>query len=320
MTRPMTQESAGALRALWFDYLDAVAPVRPRLHRFCLRLTGSAWDAEDLLQDTLLRGFGAIGRGDLHGGHSAVSNVAAYLSRIAVNLWIDGQRRERPGEAEDAGAPDTPVLTRGAGAALFDRAAPQERAAIVLKDVFDFSLEEIADLLSTSVGAVKSALHRGRANLETRRDAPPRNAASPELIDRFMAAFNARDVAAVTALLLEQVTISVPGVGGERGRDAVWIAASMSHGAIHVERRRFADEWIVAHIGGGTLVTATRLEESGGLIARATSYVHCPETLAVIAAELGLAAVAADYHQPPEILARMVAGTVLPWRVIPAGG
>ena len=60
---------------------------------------------------------------------------------------------------------ETPPITQAAGTALFERTSPQERAAVVLKDAFDFSLEEIAGLLSTSVGAVKSALHRGRDRL-----------------------------------------------------------------------------------------------------------------------------------------------------------
>jgi DNA-directed RNA polymerase specialized sigma24 family protein len=65
--QPTSDEMARQLRAAWFTYVDTIEPVRAALYRYCRRLTRDVWEAEDLLQDTLLRGFGAIGRGDLHG-------------------------------------------------------------------------------------------------------------------------------------------------------------------------------------------------------------------------------------------------------------
>jgi RNA polymerase sigma-70 factor (ECF subfamily) len=92
------------------------------------------------------------------------------------------------------------------------------KAAVVLKEVFDFTLEQIAEVLSTTVGAVKSALHRGRTRLQEvlgmRR---VHRAPSRELLDRFVAALNARDVEAVTDLLLDNTTLEVCGIGSERG-------------------------------------------------------------------------------------------------------
>src|SRR5689334_13506510 len=100
MGDPITEDSARAMRKLWFDYLDAMGTIRPRLHACCLRLTGSVWDAEDLVQDTLLRGFGIIGRGDMNPARGPVGlrwfdKPEAYLCRIATNLWIDRVRRGR---------------------------------------------------------------------------------------------------------------------------------------------------------------------------------------------------------------------------------
>jgi hypothetical protein len=88
----------------------------------------------------------------------------------------------------------------------------------VLKDVFDFSAEEIAVMLSTTVGAIKSALHRGRASLEQTHKESPASLRLPskELIDRVVAAFNARDVDGMMAPLLENVTLEVPGAAGVR--------------------------------------------------------------------------------------------------------
>lgn len=264
---PVTDDLARELRAAWFRYLDALEPLRPGLHRYCLRLTGNVWDAEDLVQDALLRGFGALGRGDLHGDTSRVANPRAYLLRIASNLWIDARRRaardpslvahaEVVAEA-DAGA------AREAAEALFERAAPQQRAAIVLKDVFDFTLEEIAELLSTSVGAVKSALHRGRERLK---EPPMRKSSfargpSRALVDRFVDAFNARDVERVTGVLLETVSIEVQGVGGGRGRDGNWATSSLADEGIRAEAREFQGEWIVLRLRGA----ASRPELDGVL-------------------------------------------------------
>src|SRR5262249_1905490 len=142
------------------------------------------------------------------------------------------------------------ILTKGAAGRLFDRTSPQERAAVVLKDVFDFSLEEIADLLATSVGAVKSALHRGRERLDEKFERlPPRGIpASPELIDRFIEAFRSRDIGAVTSLLLESVTYEVQGVGFERGRKGEWININIGNQRIEGvrgERHLVEGEWVV---------------------------------------------------------------------------
>ena len=93
MTDQLRDDTARLLRRAWFDYLDAIEPLRTPLHAYGLRLTGSVWDAEDLVQETLLKGFAMIGRGDLHGPGSPVANARAYLFRTATNLWIDGERR-----------------------------------------------------------------------------------------------------------------------------------------------------------------------------------------------------------------------------------
>src|SRR5215831_11393701 len=90
---PVSDQTAKLLRAAWFRYLDTVGETRPALYRYCRRMTGNIWDAEDLLQDTLLRGFGAIGRGDVRSKAAQVRGPRAYLFRIATNRWIDQMRR-----------------------------------------------------------------------------------------------------------------------------------------------------------------------------------------------------------------------------------
>jgi RNA polymerase sigma-70 factor (ECF subfamily) len=271
-----------------------------------------------------MKGFSSIGRGDFASEH--VPDARAYLCRIATNAWIDEQRKRSRAQKLSAQAEATsreaPTLTPAASAALFERTSPQERAAVVLKDVFDFSLEEIADILSTSVGAVKSALHRGRERLsEGSQHAPARlKRASTELIDRFMAAFQARDINAVTALLLESVSYEVQGVGTERGRKGIWITINlrnMENEAVRSERRELDGEVVIAGIyrSGDKeyLVSLVRLEESEGKVARVINYFFCPDTLAYAAAAMGYKPPKRDYHQDPETLSRMIADAALPW-------
>ncbi len=323
MTDPVSDETARTLRAAWFQFLDTVADVRPRLHAYCLRLTGTIWDAEDLLQDTLLRSFGAIGRGDLHGTHSRFERPAAYLCQIATNLWIDRCRRNRwkgPAAEREIGkvGEEPAVVTHAAGKALFERASPQQRAAVVLKDVFDFSLSEIAEILATTPGAVKSALHRGRENLaQTPSPIPPRHApASQELIDRSIAAFNARDTAAIVDVLIEGAAWEAQGVGGERGRGTIWLKSERPEGIV-ASRRLIDGVEVVAFTvdtGGRTYLTGLhRIEESEGRIARIVNYHFCPETIAHAAERLGLEASHPPHHQDAETLQRMVASSILPW-------
>ena len=77
-------------RTSWYRYLELIMPFRPDLHRYCRSLTGDLWDAEDLLQDTLMRGFATLGA-----TNHTIDNPRGYLVRIASNLWIDLQRKRK---------------------------------------------------------------------------------------------------------------------------------------------------------------------------------------------------------------------------------
>lgn len=324
---PASDQMAKQLREAWFRYLDTIAPIRPSLYRYCRRITRDIWDGEDLLQETLLKGFGAIGRGDLNGGPGGpVKDSRAYLFRIATNLWIDQVRRSQIPWAADAAEssirPEQAVSAREAVSVLLTHVGPQERAAVMLKDVFDFTLEEIAEMLSSASGAIKSALHRGRSSLEESRDMRRSTfrAPSKQLIDRLVEAFNTRDVDLVTALLVENVTLDVPGVGGERGKNMIWLRTSSEES--RAEAVKYNGEWIVVQWGGPRsapiLVTAERFEEEDGYVTRIREYFYCPETLAEIAAELGSDARPHGYHQDPDVLSSMIGSAVLPWTSTPA--
>src|SRR5262249_29628539 len=140
-------------------------------------------------------------------------------------------------------------------------------------------------------GAVKSALHRGRARLkEIPSMRPVQRAPSKELLDRFAVALNARDVEAVTNLLLDNTTLDVGCIGGERGK-------RMNHHRVSFENAKgtpgraeavsFEGEWLLVVWAGAAanevLINVERLEEEEGHIAHIRSYYFCPEVIAEIA-------------------------------------
>ena len=308
------------LRAAWHRYLDLVAPLRPALHAVCRRLTGNLWEAEDLVQETLLRGFATLGS-----IHHEIENPRAYLLRAATNLWIDAQRR-RTTEAQAldaAGAPNAPAApdagARDAGERLLQRLPPQERAAVVLKDAFDMSLEEIAEILRTTVGAVKAALHRGRGRLAepeggaaSRRPRP-----SQALVDRFVAFYAAADVPGLVALMLDGGSVENVGSSVELGRENFpreggWFQravfghpewpAELQYTGSRLERADFEGEPILLGFatrrGREALEQVLRIEEVDGRIARLRGYSFCPETMREVGERLGLFVRTGLYRYP----------------------
>jgi RNA polymerase sigma-70 factor (ECF subfamily) len=308
------------LRTAWHRYLDLVAPLRPTLHAVCRRLTGNVWEAEDLVQDTLLRAFGTLGA-----IHHEVTNPRAYLLRTATHLWIDALRR-RETEARvlaqvepPAPAVATPGAVRDAGARVLQRLSPQERAAVVLKDAFDMSLEEIADILRTTVAAVKAALHRGRGRLDEPEGGTASRRARPSraLVDRFVALYNAKDLPGLVALMLDGGSVENVGNSIEFGRenfrhpDSWFTHALFGHpewpAAFHftdarLEAADYDGEPVVlgfaSRNGREALMQVMRVEEVDGLIARLRGYSFCPETIREVGAALGLRVRTGIYRYP----------------------
>jgi RNA polymerase sigma-70 factor, ECF subfamily len=201
------RELSTNVQASLHHFLDQFEPLRSELYRYCRHLTRSPWDAEDLAQDTLARAFVTLGR-----MQDPPPNPRAWLFRVASNLWIDQLRRVRTVAArdEDAATGSDPRAAREAAGTLISQLAPQERAAVVLKDVFELSLEEIAEALSTTTGAVKAALHRGRGKL-TALAPDEKPAPSSRVLDAFSAAFNAQNLDGLVALLLDSASVEIVG-------------------------------------------------------------------------------------------------------------
>ena len=322
----LSQELAGEIQQSWHRFLQRTETLRPELHRYCRSLTGSVWDAEDLVQDTLLRGFAKLGEFS-----NPIDNPRAYLFRIATNLWVDSFRRREiavPVEAPWTSSPEQSAEFREAAQQLMNRLPAQERAAVVLKDVLDFRLEEIATILQTTVGAIKSALHRGRGKLANPAASPAGPQPSQALVDRFVEAFNARDLERLTALLLEESVAETVGMGTSYGRKAIsesslYYSLFLEKGEPRAERRTVADEALVvfwySDIEVPTKEDAVRevlrLEEMNGQVARLRYYTFCPETLAEICADQRLPMAGIGYGVwSPEFLSLRKEEEFLKWR------
>ncbi len=314
-------EGARTIRTHWFRYLDTVEPIRAELYGYCHKLTSNIWDAEDLVQDTLLTGFGMAARGDFHGEESPIKSVKAYLFRTATNRWIDLQRRAKfqaSGEShpeEDVSDPDV-LETRDAIARGMQLTSPQEFVALLLKDVYDYSLKDIADFIGTTEGTVKSALNRARKKMqETAADGTNIDPALKQLVEKFVDAMNSGDMDQLINMMSEQIQISVCNVGGGRGREGNWTDSTTSNVlakyaecdgspvVLLFDSRDPENLYDVLRLGGD------------GVVTRITDYCYAPETLRHVAETLGYKCSASYYHQPWEIIENnMVPTTFLPWQ------
>ncbi len=326
-TPTLTDTDAQRSREQWFRYLDVIEPFRGDLHVYCQRLTQTIWDAEDLVQETLLRGFAMTARGDLHGEHSPVRNAKAYLFRVATNQWIDHKRklqRELLQPAIEVAAPQaTDDVLPGIERALQVTSA-QEFAAFVLKEGYDFTLGEIADFVGTSVGTVKSALSRSRHKIATTPSIPsipsmpstltgPVDAENRRVAQQFADAINRQDLDGLMQLMADSMSIVVCNVGGGRGKSGVWTEKSVR--LVGAQYREYQGEALVILTGPSIAANdIVRIEASDGQVVRLTDYCYAPETLAHVAAELGVEMKAKNYHQPAQTLVEMIATTTLPWR------
>lgn len=210
------------------EFLALVGDLRPELHRYCARLTGSVIEGEDVVQDTLAKAFYTLGLG------TTVPPLRPWLFRIAHNAAIDllkshGRRLTDPrDDLEDVAgfddAPDPFVVRAALG--HFVALPLAQRSAVILKDVLGHSLEEAAETMGTSVMAVKALLVRGRAALrlsgvgaaeaeaEHRADARRRDD-----LERYARLFNARDWEGVRALVAEDCRLDLVSKARRRGKE-----------------------------------------------------------------------------------------------------
>ncbi|HEY4087037.1 MAG TPA: RNA polymerase sigma factor [Bryobacteraceae bacterium] len=193
-------EDTGKFEARYLAFLETLGPLRPRLHRYCARMTGSIMDGEDVVQDALFRAYRNLEMWDDN------RPLTPWIFRIAHNQCIDFLRsRGVRIEAEAAvAAPDFTEPGDPIGPAigpaiehLVMNLPPKERACVLLKDVFEYSLEEIAELVESTAGGVKAALNRGRSKLESLQNMPaaPRGSTpgNQQILRLYVDRFNSRD-------------------------------------------------------------------------------------------------------------------------------
>jgi RNA polymerase sigma-70 factor, ECF subfamily len=212
-----------------FDRL--LGELRPKLHRYCARMTGSVIDGEDALQEALVKAIEAFPRS------GQIDNPEGWLFRIAHNAALDFLRRRKRLEAgrseEDPDMivdPATAVDSREAAAAslrTFMRLPVSQRSSVILMDVLGYSLDEIAAVTDSSIASVKAALHRGRTRLreiaQAPEDLPLPVLTAPErsLLAAYVDRFNAHDFDAVRSMLAEEVRLELVNRTRLRGRREV---------------------------------------------------------------------------------------------------
>ena len=217
--------------------VDELEQYRRDLTGFCYRMLGSGADAEDAVQETLLKAWRSADR------FEGRSSTRTWLYRIATNVGLDARRaasrRIRPVDLGPPSAPDESNLgpfdidrpwlgplpdaladpadaavardsLRLALVAALQLLPPKQRAALVLCEVLGWRAAEVAELLDTTTTSVNSALQRARAALGDAIEPPPAEPDDPELLARYMAAFSAYDLDALAAMLADDVVQSMP--------------------------------------------------------------------------------------------------------------
>ena len=283
-------DDRGPFDARYVAFLETITHLRPSLHRYCSRMTGSVLDGEDVVQEALFQAYRKLDTFDDD------RPLSPWLFRIAHNRCIDFlRRREVRQEAEaEAAAPDWVAPIESPGPALGHAVEflvltlpPKERACVLLKDVFDYSLEEIAELVDSSVGGVKAALNRGRSKLAALPErAPAPRAASVEmvqLLDLYVERFNRRDWDGLRELIADDARLRVADRFGGRLTESPYFgnyermsAWRMAVGEVDGEPaiitlQRGADAW--------TPRSVVRVELADQHIVRIVDYTHCPWVL-----------------------------------------
>jgi RNA polymerase sigma-70 factor, ECF subfamily len=208
-----------------------VGELRPKLHRYCARMTGSAVDGEDIVQDALIKALAALPN------VGVIDNPEGWLFRIAHNTALDFLRSRARGplllsdEALDMVAtPESPDRNHEIAVIslrTFMRLPALQRSAVILKDVLGHSLEEVASITGASEAAAKSALQRGRVRLrEIAKE--PEDVSRPVLsevmrarLTTYVEGFKVGDFDTVRAMLADDVKLDLVAKLRKQGKSEV---------------------------------------------------------------------------------------------------
>ena len=279
----------GPLDVRYRAFLETLSTIRPALHRYCARMTGSVLDGEDIVQDALFDAYRKLETLD------ESRPLSPWLFRIAHNRCVDFLRRRGVRiEAESVVAaepalvePELPLgnVVKVAIEHLVIHLPPMERACVLLKEVFEYSLQETAELTGSTVGGVKAAIHRGRTKLAeiSEPSFKPRQA-DPELrrlLHLYVERFNQRDWDGLRELITADARLQVvdrylgslssaPYFGIYERMPVPW---SMAVGEVDGELVVICRRWIQ---GRWTPESLIRIRREGSKISRVVDYLHCP--------------------------------------------
>jgi RNA polymerase sigma-70 factor, ECF subfamily len=203
------------------DINSLLVAMRPKLHRYCARMTGSVIDGEDVLQDALIRAVEAFASA------APIRNPEGWLYKIAHNTALDFLRRRgrqealRSAQEVDMIADELDAVESRQIAATslrtFMRLPVAQRSSVILMDVLGCSLAEVCEVMDYSLSAVKAALHRGRTQLRELADEsddtprPALSATDRARPDAYVTHFNARDFDAIRAMIADDVRLELVG-------------------------------------------------------------------------------------------------------------
>jgi RNA polymerase sigma-70 factor (ECF subfamily) len=291
-------DALGLFEARYTAFLETIAQLRPRLHRYCARMTGSALDGEDVMQEALFEAYRKLD------SYDDSRPLNPWLFRIAHNRCIDFLRRRAVRQEAEAGAVAPDIVEpaepagRGLGRAverLVVNLPPMERACVLLKDIFDYSLEEIAELVDSTIGGVKAALNRGRGKLAALQDAPEANPLRPnaspetlELLRHYIERFNRRDWEGVRELTSADARLRVADCFAGRLSDSPYfieydrpiIPWRMTLGEVDGELAVI----ILNESDHATPFSLIRLRVAGKRVVGVTDYIKTPWVLAAAGA------------------------------------
>jgi len=208
------------------EFEDCLKALRPRLHRYCARMTGSTVDGEDVLQDTLIKALRARAEG------TVVENLEAWLLRIAHNTSLDflrGRSRNTlvPLTEDVEAAPIAEADIVAISFRTFLRLPELQRCAVILKDVLGHSVEEIASIAECALAAAKSARQRGRAALRGLAQAPEdtrlplMSDSDRRKITAYVHLFQTGDFHAIRVMLADDVKLDLVNRLQWEGRDKI---------------------------------------------------------------------------------------------------
>lgn len=284
-TRDMEAQEPFDTRYLAF--LETITQLRPRLHRYCSRMTGSVMDGEDVVQEALFEAYRKLDQYD------ESRPLAPWLFKIAHNRCIDFLRKrgvrvevETAAMGPESVTPADPVVL-GVGRAveqLVINLPPKERACVLLKDVFDYTLEEIAEFVDSTVGGVKAALNRGRSKLAAL-PKPVKSHREPDpelsrLLHLYVDRFNKRDWDGLRELISADAQLRVvdhftgpvekaPYFMNYERQTVPWrlAVAEVDSELVIVALHEYRDEWRPASVA--------RLDVIDQHIVRIVDYAHC---------------------------------------------